>query len=192
MSSSPSPIVELDAPALRARHDALVALLADAVDDNASVGYVLPHAHDRYAAAWDAWIGDVERDGRIVLAALAGDDVAGCVHLAPCPKPNQPHRADVQKLLVHRRHRQRGLGRALMRAVEVRALSLGRTLLLLDTRTASPAESLYRREGWTPFGIVPGFALDPDGTPADCTFFWKRLEPRAAAHATGPAAGAAR
>jgi GNAT superfamily N-acetyltransferase len=150
-------------------------LLADAVDSNASVGYVLPHDSARYAAAWQAWIDEVERGERIVLCAFVGDELAGCVHLVPCAKPNQPHRADVQKLLVHRRHRYQGIARELMRALEARAVASGRSLLMLDTRTGSGADLLYRREGWTELGVLPGFALDPDGTPAACTFYWKRL-----------------
>lgn len=177
MTTDEPAIDVLSAAALRAHAASLHGLLADAILDNASVGYVWPLDEGAVAASWRDWIGEVERGERIVLAAREGlAEVAGCVHLVPCGKPNQPHRGDVQKLLVHRRFRGRGLGRALMDAVEGHALALGRTLLVLDTRTGSAAETLYRRAGWTPFGVVPGFALDPDGTPADCTFFWKRLD----------------
>lgn len=191
MAWSDVEIDELSAAAIRARRGAFHDLLADAIASNASVGYVWPLDLAQVGQAWDGWIADVERGERVVLAALRDGDIAGCVHLAPCPKPNQPHRADVQKLLVHRRFRGQGVGRALMRAVEARALAMGRTLLLLDTRTASAAEALYRSEGWTAFGVVPGFALDPDGTPADCTFFWKRLDARTPAP-PGPSRGAGR
>lgn len=168
-------IAELSAPMLSARRAALAALLADAVASNASVGYVWPLDDALCAAAWDAWIDEAARGDRIVLVACVGDDVAGCVHLVPCGKPNQPHRADVQKLLVHRRFRGRGIGRALMRALEERARGLGRTLLTLDTRTGSAADALYRHERWHVLGDIPQYAIDPDGTPAACTFFWKRL-----------------
>jgi GNAT superfamily N-acetyltransferase len=161
--------------ALRERREALMALLEDAVDDNASVGYVWPHDRALYASAWDAWIDEVEQGARIVLVASVAGALAGCVHLVPCAKPNQPHRADVAKLLVHRRFQRRGVARALMGALEARALALGRTLLTLDTRSRSAADALYRRLGWTPFGVVPGFACDPDGVLADCTFFYKAL-----------------
>lgn len=175
MTSSAATIAELGAGALRARREELVALLADAVDDNASVGFVLPHDPRLYEEAWNGWIADVERGERMVLAALVGDELAGCVHLVPCTKPNQPHRADVQKLLVHRRHRYQGIARELMHALEAHARSGGRSLLTLDTRTGSGADFLYRGEGWTELGVLPAFALDPDGTPAACTFFFKHL-----------------
>jgi GNAT superfamily N-acetyltransferase len=168
-------ITEPTATALCERRQALEDLLADAVDDNASVGYIWPLDPAQFAAAWEGWIADVERGERYVIVAQVGEAIAGCVHLVPCPKPNQPHRADVAKLLVHRRFRRRGIARALMRAVEAKALALGRTLVTLDTRTGSEAEALYRAEGWTALGVVPAFAFDPDGTPGDCTFFWKRL-----------------
>lgn len=175
MSTCEATIVELSAARQRARLDELCALLADAVDDNASVGFVLPHDARRYADAWDGWIDEAERGERMVLCAFVGDELAGCVHLVPCSKPNQPHRADVQKLLVHRRHRYQGIARELMRALEARALASGRSLLTLDTRTGSGADYLYRSEGWTELGVLPGFAFDPDGAPAACTFYWKRL-----------------
>jgi ribosomal protein S18 acetylase RimI-like enzyme len=168
-------VAELSAASLRARGRALVELIADAVDSNASVGYVWPLDDSRFAASWAGWIAEVEWGERIVLGALAGDELAGCVQLAPCSKPNQPHRADVQKLLVHRSFRRQGIARTLMRAAEARSLALGRTLLMLDTRSGSAADALYRDEGWTVLGEVPGFALDPDGRMAACTFFYKHL-----------------
>jgi GNAT superfamily N-acetyltransferase len=177
MPAPSTTIAELSTAQLVARRTELAALLADAVDDNASVGFVLPHDERAYAQAWEGWTGEIARGERIVFGAFAGDELAGCVHLVPCTKPNQPHRADVQKLLVHRRHRYQGIARELMHALEARALALGRTLLTLDTRTGSGADFLYRGEGWTELGVLPAFALDPDGRPAACTFFWKRLAP---------------
>jgi ribosomal protein S18 acetylase RimI-like enzyme len=156
--------------------EALADLLADAVASNASVGYVWPLDRAQYAASWDRWIAEAARGERDVLVARVDDAVAGCVHFVPCPKPNQRHRADIAKLLVHQRFGRRGLGRALMRAVEGHAIARKRHLLVLDTRTGSAADALYRSERWNALGIVPGYALDPDGAPGDCTFFWKRLD----------------
>ena len=168
-------IVELDAAELRRRRDGLRALLADAIEDNASVGYVLPVDASLLDAYWQGIEQDVRAGTRIVLAALVDDEIVGSVQLALCTKPNQPHRADVQKLLVLRRVRRSGLGAALMQRVEARASASARWLLNLDTRTGSDADRLYTRLGWHAFGRVPDFALDPDGTLADCTFYWKRL-----------------
>ena len=175
MAAAAAAVARLDAAALRARRDALVGLLADAIESNASVGYVLPFDRGRLHAYWDGIVDDVERGERVVFACLDDGRIVGSVQLAPCPKPNQPHRADVQKLLVLRSHRGRGIASALMRALEEHARAAGRWLLLLDTRTGSEADGLYRRWQWQPLGIVPQFALDPDGTMADCTFYWKHL-----------------
>lgn len=173
--SEPS-IVSLAVADLGAHRDALCALLADAIDGNASVGYVWPTEAAQVEAFWNGSVADVARGERVVLAAFVGEALAGCVHVAPSAKPNQRHRADVQKLLVHRRFRRGGVARALMREAEAHALRLGRTLLTLDTRTGSAAEALYRGTGWTALGVVPGYARDPDGALADCTFFYKRLD----------------
>ena len=87
-----------------------------------------------------------------------------------------PRRADVQKLLVHRRSRRRGIGSALMMAIEDAARAAGKTLLMLDTTRGCDAERLYERTGWIRFGVVPGHALLPDGQPSDTSYFYKRLD----------------
>ena len=166
----------LSAPALRVRRDELVALLRDAVEGNASVGFVQPLAESSLQAFWDDIAAEVEAGERSALAAEQDGRIVGSVQLAPCTKDNGRHRAEVQKLLVHSGARRRGIARALMDAVEAHARAQGIRLLLLDTREASAAESLYRRSGWTAFGTVPDYACDPDGTPADCVFFYKRLD----------------
>jgi len=92
------------------------------------------------------------------------------------PQENQTFRADIAKLLVHRRARRQGLGAALMRAAEAEARRIGRSLLTLDTETGSAAERLYERIGWTKFGTVPGYAARADnGVPVACSFFYKEL-----------------
>ena len=168
-------VVALPGAEIRRRREELVALLADAIEGNASVGYVLPFSVGELEAYWNGIADDVDDGHRTVLAVGDGERVVGSVQLAPSPKPNQPHRADVQKLLVLRSHRRRGLAALLMDALERRALEAGRWLLLLDTRTGSDADLLYRKWGWQPLGVVPSFALDPDGAMADCTFYWKHL-----------------
>ena len=175
MGVAAAPIVELSATELVRRRDELVALLADAVEDNASVGFVLPVDEAVLDAFWQRLAPEVRDGSRIVFVALEQGRIVGSVQLALCTKPNQPHRADVQKLLVHRFARGRGVGEALMRTLERHAAAAGRWLLVLDTRTGSGADALYRRWGWQPAGEIPDYALDPDGTLAACTFYWKRL-----------------
>ncbi len=99
--------------------------------------------------------------------------------MQPAWAPNQPHRAEVAKLLVHRRARRAGIGRALMAALEARAASAGFTLLTLDTVRGDSGERLYRRAGWTAAGVIPDYALYPDGRPCDTVVFYKRVGRRA-------------
>ena len=167
----------LDAEAVRRERAALAGVLGDAVRDGASVGFMAPVDPAALDAYWDAIADDVAQGARTCLAAWLDDALVGTVQLAPCGKPNQPHRADVQKLLVHRRARRRGIGVALMQALERHALAERRVLLTLDTRTGSDAGRHYRGWGWSPVGVVPGYAFDPDGTLADCTFYFKQLAP---------------
>ena len=165
---------ELDAALVRARRAELVALLADSVDGGASIGYVLPHATADYARFWDGVADDVSVGERMVLGCERDGMIVGSIQLAPCTKANGRHRAEVQKLMVLRAARGEGIGTRLMRDVEALAARRGFRLLLLDTRADSTAERLYRRLGWHPFGRVPDYASDPDGTLAECVFFFKR------------------
>ncbi len=168
-------IDELSARGIDERMDELVALLADAVGDGASVGFVAPLAAGELEAFWREIALDVEDGMRSVLVATDAGSIVGSVQLAPCGKSNQPHRADVQKLLVLTSMRGRGIGAALMRALEARATAQGRWLLTLDTREASDADRRYRRWGWTSVGRIPDYAMDPDRTLAGCVFYYKRL-----------------
>lgn len=148
--------------------DGLAALLADAVDGGASLNFVHPFtAAD--ARAW--WTGQQDR----TWVARDGDGIAGTVTLIREHKPNGRHRGEVVKLIVHRRARGRGLGRELLATAERAAADDGLSLLLLDTETGSAADHLYRAAGWTCYGVVPGYAADPHGTPRDCSFFYKEL-----------------
>jgi len=158
---------------LRARRGELVALLADAVDGGASIGFVLPHERPEYERHWDDVTGAVDAGRSTVLVCEREGQIVGTVQLTPCARANGRHRAEVQKLLVLRAARENGIGTMLMREVEALAIRRGHRLLLLDTRGESAAERLYHRLGWQAFGSVPDYACDPDGTPAACTFFYK-------------------
>lgn len=154
----------------------LVALLQDAVESNASVGYVLPLADGELEAFWHEVALDIDDGLRYLLVVREQGRIVGTVILAPATKSNQAHRAEVQKLLVMRAARHRGIGEALMRRVEVLAATLGRWLLTLDTRATSDAERLYSRCGYAVAGSIPDYATDPDRRFAACTFFYKSLQ----------------
>lgn len=114
--------------------------------------------------------------GAIFLVARDAEGIVGTVQLHPAWAPNQPHRAEVVKLLVHRRSRRAGLGTRLMRTIEDAARRAGFGLLTLDAKRGAAAEHLYRQLGSTHAGTIPGFAFDPDGTtPHDAALFYKEL-----------------
>jgi GNAT superfamily N-acetyltransferase len=154
----------------------LAEILADAVADGSSLGFLSPFDRDAAAAWWRSQAPAVSGGSLLLWAARDGrGDVLGTVGLA-CPgKPNGRHRAEVVKLMVHRRARGRGLGRALLATAEEAAVRSGISLLMLDTESGSVAEHLYHAAGWTRYGVVPGYAADPAGTPRECSFFYKRL-----------------
>ena len=153
----------------------LTALLVDAVDGGASVSFLPPLASERAAAWWRKTIDGLDPRG-VVLVARDADGIVGSVQLQPAWAPNQPHHAEVAKLLVHRRARRRGLGRALMLELERRAAAGGFTLLTLDTKRGDAAEALYRTTGWTEAGVIPGYAVDADGTLCDTVYFYRTLD----------------
>lgn len=167
-------IEQLAAPVAEDDIRGLALLLLDAVDSGASVSFMAPLPLES-AEEW--WRGTVAKahDRAIFLVARDEQGVAGCVLLHPAWPPNQPHRADIAKLLVHRRARGQGVGRALMEEVERRARDAGFTLLTLDTKRGDAAESLYRRGGWVEVGVIPNYALNPDGTACDTVVFYKAL-----------------
>ena len=106
---------------------------------------------------------------------LSTATLVGTVQVVLALPPNQPHRAEIAKLLVHRSARRRGIAELLMERAEAEARVEGKTLLVLDTVTGDDAERLYERLGWTRVGVIPGYALYPDGRPCDTTVFWKSL-----------------
>ncbi|HET9276258.1 MAG TPA: GNAT family N-acetyltransferase [Gemmatimonadales bacterium] len=154
-------------------------LLADAVESGAAVSFLAPLTPARAAEWWRGTLTAASRPGAIILVARDGEGIAGTVQLHPAWAPNQPHRAEIAKLLVHRRCRRTGLGTRLMEAVESAAREAGFTLLTLDAKRGEPAERLYRNRGWIAAGTIPGYALDPDGTPHDAVFLYKVLVPPA-------------
>ncbi|KQX51090.1 acetyltransferase [Streptomyces sp. Root66D1] len=161
---------------VRAAADGLAALLVDAVDGGASVGFLAP-LDPAVAAAWWAGVADeAARGAREVWAAHGPDgSPAGVVTLVRTAAANGRHRGEIARLLVHRSARGRGLGRRLLATAEAHAGATGLTLLVLDTQTDSPAERLYRGAGWTPVGTVPDFAADPSGVLRPTTLYYKRL-----------------
>ncbi len=152
----------------------LAAVLVDCVEGGASVSFMLPLGAERAEAFWRRVGDDVVRGARALFVVEDEQGIVGTVQLVLEQPENQPHRADLSKMLVHRRARRRGLGEALMRAAEDAARAEGKTLLVLDTASAD-AERLYARCGWTFCGVVPGFALLPQGGLCATTFFYKQL-----------------
>ena len=112
---------------------------------------------------------------RVLLAAFDDGELVGTVQVDLATPPNQPHRGDIAKLLVRRSARRRGIAAQLMEAAEREALAEGKTLLVLDTVTGDAAERLYERLGWTRVGVIPNYALYPDGRPCATTVFYKQL-----------------
>jgi GNAT superfamily N-acetyltransferase len=168
-------IRRLGAAELEQHLDGLAAVLEDCVAGGASVSYLAPFSHDDARAAFAGFAAEAVAGRRLVLAAFAGRRLVGTVQVVFAPQPNQPHRADIAKLLVHRSARRQGIAQLLMERAESEAHAEGRTLLVLDTVTGDAAERLYLRLGWTPVGVIPGYALHPDGRPCDTTVFWKRV-----------------
>jgi len=175
LDAEPVGVRRLDADEARAHLDGLARVLADCVDGGASVRYMAPFFEEDGRAAFEAVAADIERGGRVLLAAFVDGEVVGTVQVVFAWQPNQPHRAEIVQLLVHRSARRRGVARALMERAEVEARAEGRTLLVLDTVTGDDAERLYEGLGWTRVGVIPNYALYPDGRPCATTFFWKAI-----------------
>jgi GNAT superfamily N-acetyltransferase len=170
-------IRRLHAAEMDDRIAALSLVLMDCVEGGASVSFMAPLTHQRADAFWRGVRDRVAAGTTQVLIAELDGDLVGTVQLVMAQQENQPHRADLAKMLVHRRARRRGVGRALMNAAEDLARAEEKTLLVLDTETGSDAERLYKGLNWTVVGRVPGYALFPDGRPCDTTIFYKQLTP---------------
>lgn len=170
-------IVRFDADDVAGHLAELGRLMHDCVHAGASIGYILPFSPDDGEAFWTRKVLPGLRNGGLVLlVATSGDRIAGAVQLDHDTPPNQPHRAEVRKLLVHPDFRRRGLARQLMARIEAEARALKRSLLTLDTRTGDTAEPLYASLGYQTTGIIPFYCLDPFENRLDSTtVMYKRL-----------------
>ena len=164
----------LDAGETLERIGQLADVLLDCVEGGASVSFMLPMARETAADFSRKVAGGVGRGERTLLVAEDEQGIVGTVQLIMHMPENQPHRADVAKLLVHRRARGLGIGRRLMEAVEDAAREQGRRVLVLDT-ASDTAERLYERLGWRRVGVVPDYALMPDGELCATVFFYKHV-----------------
>ena len=168
-------IRRLEGAELQAQLDSLAGVLADCVAGGASVSYLAPFSEAQARAEFEAMAAEAERGRRVLLGAFAEGRLVGTVQVILALPPNQPHRGDIAKLLVHRSARKRGIAELLMERAEAEARAEGKTLLVLDAVTGDAAERLYARLGWTKVGVIPGYALYPDRRPCDTTIFWKSI-----------------
>ena len=168
-------IRRLDGVELHAQLDSLAGILADCVEGGASVSYMAPFSHEQARAAFEGFADEVEQGRRLLVGAFAEGVLVGTVQVILTLPPNQPHRGEIAKLLVHRSARKRGIAQLLMEQAELEARAEAKTLLVLDTVTGDAAERLYERLGWTRVGVIPGYALYPDGRPCATTVFWKAI-----------------
>ena len=155
--------------------DALADVLIDCIDGDAGVSFLHPLAPERAQAFWCDVAADVATGARALLVAEDDAGIVGTVQLVLRQPENQPHRADLSKMLVHRSARRHGLGAALLEAAEQTARECGKTLLVLDTNTGSDAERLYARMGWVRVGSIPGYSVQPRGGLRATTLFYKEL-----------------
>lgn len=168
---SPRRLLALD----EAHIAALADLLIDCVDKGASVSFMHPLTRERAVSFWRGVAQGVAAGERAVLVANDAEGLCGTVQLILRQPENQPHRADLAKMLVHHRARRRGLGEALLRAAEATAVDCGKTLLVLDAVTNGDGARLYERLGWQRVGEIPGYALFPRGGFCGTTYYFRKL-----------------
>ncbi|OLL28051.1 GNAT family N-acetyltransferase [Burkholderia sp. SRS-W-2-2016] len=174
--NEPATIRRIDATEAAASIEALADVLIDCVEGGASVSFMLPISRDTARAFWRNVSDGLARGERALLIARDhSGEIVGTVQLITAQPENQPHRADVAKMLVHRKARRRGIAHALMSEVEHVARAESKSVLLLDTVTGADAERLYQRAGWQRVGDVPNYALMPDGALCGTTFYCKQL-----------------
>ncbi len=171
----------------------LAAILAEVVADGGSVGFMAPLAMPAALAFWDGALAAAARGERVLLGAWDGAQLAATVTLQLACPPNQPHRAEIAKLMTRPSQRGRGLARALMRQAEQLAAAHGKSLLVLDTAADGGAGALYQQLGYTLAGAIPGYALKPHGALSATLIYWKQIGSAAGAlpGVTSGAAGAA-
>jgi ribosomal protein S18 acetylase RimI-like enzyme len=154
---------------------ALTDLLIETVANGGSVSFMHPLAPQTATAFWEASLAAAARDERVVLGASDGGALIGTVTLLlDCP-PNQPHRAEIAKLMTRVSRRGQGVARSLMLAAERLAIDHGRTLLTLDTAVEDGAAELYERLGFQKAGVIPDYALKPHGGLTGTIIYWKRI-----------------
>lgn len=155
----------------------LAELLIDCVDGGASVSFMAPLSLEKALGFWREVAAGAASGERALLVAEDSVGIVGTVQLILKQPENQPHRADVAKMLVHRRARRQGLGAALMREAEDLGRACGKSLLVLDTVTDGDADRLYARLGWQRCGVIPGYALWPRGGLCATTYYYRALTP---------------
>jgi len=169
-------IFAITAPVSETVLEQLAAVLVDCVEGGASVSFMSPFSQAQALAFFRKVASSVTSGDTLLLAAKLGGRIVGTVQLGLDTPPNQPHRADVRKMLVHRSARRFGIGAALMARIEDEARRLGRWLLVLDTVPGESGYRVYKRAGWIECGVIPDYAMFPDGRLCDTTLFWKRLD----------------
>ncbi len=174
--SAEAEIVSLQAPIALVALEQLAAVLVDCVEGGASVSFMSPFSHADGSAFFQKVAGSVASGDTVLLAAKLDGKIVGTVQLGLDMPPNQPHRADIKKLLVDRSARGHGVAAALMARVEEEAKRYGRWLLVLDTVPGENGHRLYLRKGWTQAGIIPDYALFPDGQLCDTAIMYNRLD----------------
>lgn len=167
-------VVEALARPEQAEIEQLGEVLMDCVEGGASVSFMLPLTRERATAFWQQVAREAQAGRRVLIVARDAAGIIGTVQLILDLPENQPHRAEIAKMLVHRQARRRGIGAALMQAAEARAMAAGRTLLVLDTASGD-ADRLYQRLGWQLAGTIPDFALWPAGGLCDTRIYYRRL-----------------
>jgi GNAT superfamily N-acetyltransferase len=165
----------LEPAEMATRIDGLAAILSDAVAHGASVNFMAGVSDEVVRGFWLGQLPGVETGERVLLVAEQDGRLIGTAIVSFAPQPNAPHRAEIGKMLVHSSARRQGLGRRLLEAAENAARDAGRTLLVLDTETSSSGDALYRSQGWTELGAIPGHSFAPDGRLTAATYFYKVL-----------------
>jgi len=169
-------IAVLDAAGAASAMPRLADILIACVEEGAAVSFLAPLPPEKARAFWQDTARDVAAGSKVLLAGWVDGVLAGTATLALAWPPNQQHRAEVTKVLVHPSGRRHGVARRLMARLDVEAMRVGRTLLTLDTRAGDKAELLYRSMGWIEYGRIPGYAVQADGTFDEALFFWKQLD----------------
>jgi len=156
----------------------LVALTLDVVQGGASVGFMQALSEEKASEFWNNVLAKVQQEKTVLLVAkdASSDQIVGTVQLQIDLPQNQPHRADVAKMLVHSAFRRLGIAENLLQHLELIAKKMRKSLLVLDTVTDSPAYALYLKRGWKVVGNIPNYALFPNGAPCSTTYFYKNIE----------------